>query len=244
VSTLRKSTRIYASALHGGARSGGKLLGCRRRRIHVCCSLDRDAQEAKSDAAWPTSCTLPFRFETSGPAGVMLYQPDGVRVMSGMPDSMPPSDSFRDCVGEVPLGCGSRHCGSTAALPETRLASSLSPVEIFVALYYGGKEYFALIHASRFSPQRDRCIHQQRGMGRICMYPILADLGYFPVCRVCRRWCVKFGRHSGRNSGPGDPGIRGPVNGSLGHGLGVGTGNRVGTEKAHGGATRKSVFCG
>ncbi len=62
--------------------------------------------------------------------------------------------------------------------PETRLASSLSSVEIFVALYYGG--------VLRFNPNnprdesRDRCIIS-KGHGSICMYPILAELGYFAI---------------------------------------------------------------
>lgn len=69
--------------------------------------------------------------------------------------------------------------------PETRLASSLSSVEIFVALYYGG--------VLRFNPadprddSRDRCIIS-KGHGSICMYPILADLGFFSteeLYKVC-----------------------------------------------------------
>ncbi len=102
--------------------------------------------------------------------------------------------------------------------PETRLASSLSSIEIFVALYYGG--------VLRFDPQhplaahRDRCVIS-KGHGSICMYPILADLGFFAMEEL-QKVC-----HSGSFlGGIPDPVIPGyeTVNGSLGHGLGVGTG--------------------
>ena len=60
--------------------------------------------------------------------------------------------------------------------PGTRLASSLSDVEIFVALYYGG--------ILRFDPKnvnwegRDRFIIS-KGHGAVSLYPILADLNFF-----------------------------------------------------------------
>ena len=102
--------------------------------------------------------------------------------------------------------------------PETRLASSLSVVEIFVALYYGGVLRFD--PAEPLAAQRDRCIIS-KGHGSICMYPILADLGFFPkqeLERVCQA--------GGILGGIPDPVIPGyeTVNGSLGHGLGVATG--------------------
>ncbi|MCB2263880.1 MAG: transketolase [Candidatus Thiosymbion ectosymbiont of Robbea hypermnestra] len=102
--------------------------------------------------------------------------------------------------------------------PETRLASSLSSVEIFVALYYGG--------ILRFNPKnpldtgRDRCIIS-KGHGSICLYPILADLGYFAseeLHRIC-----EVGSFLGGIPDPIIPGYE-TVNGSLGHGLGVATG--------------------
>lgn len=106
--------------------------------------------------------------------------------------------------------------------PETRLASSLSAVEIYTALYYGG--------VVRFNPkfplieERDRCIIS-KGHGSISMYPILADLGFYPLSeleRVCQT--------GGFLGGIPDPVIPGyeTVNGSLGHGLGVGTGMALG----------------
>lgn len=113
--------------------------------------------------------------------------------------------------------------------PETRLASSLSSIEIFVALYYGG--------ILKFNPKnpleesRDRCVIS-KGHGSICMYPILADLEFFPkdeLFRVCHT--------GGFLGGIPDPVIPGyeTVNGSLGHGLGVATGMALGlkTKKAN-----------
>jgi transketolase len=102
--------------------------------------------------------------------------------------------------------------------PETRLASSLSAVELFVALYYGGVLRFDA--AEPLWPGRDRCIIS-KGHGSVCMYPILADLGFFPAAelgRVCQA--------GGILGGIPDPVIPGyeTVNGSLGHGLGVATG--------------------
>lgn len=101
---------------------------------------------------------------------------------------------------------------------ETRLASSLSCVEIFVALYYGG--------ILNFNPEninweeRDRFIIS-KGHGSISFYPVLADLGYFDkkeLGRVC-----KEGSFLGGIPDPVIPGYE-TINGSLGHGLGVACG--------------------
>ena len=70
--------------------------------------------------------------------------------------------------------------------PETRVASSLSAVELFVALHYAG--------IMTFDPQqpfwagRDRLIIS-KGHGSICYYPILADLGYFDPNELERICC-------------------------------------------------------
>jgi transketolase len=101
-------------------------------------------------------------------------------------------------------------------LPETRIASSLSPIEIFVALYYGN-----ILKYNPKNPKdenRDRFIIS-KGHGSISMYPILADLGFFDKKEL---------KNAGKNflgSIP-DPVIPGyeTINGSLGHGLGVGCG--------------------
>jgi transketolase len=109
--------------------------------------------------------------------------------------------------------------------PETRLASSLSPVEIFVALYYGG--------VLRFNPTqpltetRDRCIIS-KGHGSICMYPILADLGFFAMEEL--EHVCESGSFLGGIPDPVIPGYE-TVNGSLGHGLGVATGMALGLNR-------------
>jgi len=102
--------------------------------------------------------------------------------------------------------------------PETRVASSLSAVELFVALHYG--------NIMRFDPAnpcwqgRDRLIIS-KGHGSICYYPILADLGYFDpeeLERICQE-----GSFLGGIPDTNIPGYE-TINGSLGHGLGVACG--------------------
>lgn len=105
--------------------------------------------------------------------------------------------------------------------PETRLASSLSLIETLVALYYGEILHFEA--AFPLSEMRDRCIIS-KGHGSICLYPILADLGFFPrreLGSVC-----KPGSFLGGIPDPVIPGYE-TVNGSLGHGLGVAAGMAV-----------------
>jgi transketolase len=111
--------------------------------------------------------------------------------------------------------------------PETRIASSLSAVEIFTALYYSG----VLKHFphDRFNEERDRCIIS-KGHGSICMYPILADLGYFDMSEL-ERVC-KAGSFLGGIPDPVIPGYE-TINGSLGHGLGVATGMAMGLKQKH-----------
>jgi transketolase len=117
--------------------------------------------------------------------------------------------------------------------PETRLASSLSSIEIFVALYYGGVVRFN--SSEPLSDERDRCVIS-KGHGSICMYPILANLGFFPpeeLNRVCQA--------GGILGGIPDPIIPGyeTINGSLGHGLGVATGMAFGLSRKN---SDRSVF--
>jgi len=109
--------------------------------------------------------------------------------------------------------------------PETRLASSLSSVEIFVALYYGGVISFDATQP--LADQRDRCIIS-KGHGSICMYPILADLGFFPMEEL--HHVCESGSFLGGIPDPVIPGYE-TVNGSLGHGLGVGTGVALGLQR-------------
>lgn len=101
---------------------------------------------------------------------------------------------------------------------ETRIASSLSAVEIFSVLYYGG--------VIKFNPKdlmtenRDRLIIS-KGHGAISLYPIFADLGFFhkeELLRVCKEGSILGGIPDACI-----PGFE-TINGSLGHGIGVGCG--------------------
>lgn len=117
--------------------------------------------------------------------------------------------------------------------PETRLASSLSSVEIFVALYYGGILRFDA--SNPLAEDRDRCVIS-KGHGSICMYPILADLGFFDMAEL-QRVC-ESGSFLGGIPDPIIPGYE-TINGSLGHGLGVATGMALGLK---GKGSDRSVF--
>jgi len=109
--------------------------------------------------------------------------------------------------------------------PETRIASSLSPIEIFVALYYG--DVLRFNPAQPLDDARDRCIIS-KGHGSISMYPILADLGFFAreeLLHVCEK-----GSFLGGIPDPIIPGYE-TLNGSLGHGLGVAAGMALGLKR-------------
>lgn len=101
---------------------------------------------------------------------------------------------------------------------ETRLASSLSCVEIFVVLYYG--KILNYDSSNIKWGGRDRFIIS-KGHGAISFYPILADLGYFDkqeLIKVCQE-----GSFLGGIPDSIIPGFE-TINGSLGHGLGVACG--------------------
>jgi transketolase len=117
--------------------------------------------------------------------------------------------------------------------PETRLASALSVVEIFVALYYGDVLHFDPAHP--LAEDRDRCIIS-KGHGSICMYPILADLGFFQKTEL-EKVCMA-GSFLGGIPDPIIPGYE-TVNGSLGHGAGVGAGIALGLKHKN---SARSVF--
>jgi transketolase len=109
--------------------------------------------------------------------------------------------------------------------PETRVASSLSCIEILVALYYGG--------ILKFDPKQPQWSERDRfliskGHGSISMYPILADLGFFPAAEL-----KKISQPCSFLGSIPDPVIPGyeTINGSLGHGLGVGCGMAVGLNR-------------
>jgi transketolase len=108
-----------------------------------------------------------------------------------------------------------------AIAPETRLASSLSAVELFVALYYG--------EILRFDPREPRWAGRDRlviskGHGSISLYPILADLGFFELAELGR--VCKEGSFLGGIPDTQIPGYE-TINGSLGHGLGVSCGTAL-----------------
>lgn len=108
---------------------------------------------------------------------------------------------------------------------ETRVASSLSPIEIFVALYYGG-----FLRQDPRNPRwegRDRCIIS-KGHGSLCVYPILADLGFFSIDEL-EKICQE-GSFLGGIPDPIIPGYE-TINGSLGHGVGVGAGMALGLKR-------------
>jgi len=109
--------------------------------------------------------------------------------------------------------------------PETRIASSLSAVEIFVVLYYG--EIINFDPKCTTWQERDRFIIS-KGHGAISLYPILADFGFFDageLNRVC-----KEGTFLGGIPDSIIPGFE-TINGSLGHGLGVACGIALGLKK-------------
>jgi transketolase len=104
--------------------------------------------------------------------------------------------------------------------PETRIASALSCVELFVALYYA-----VLAHDPRDPgwDGRDR-VMISKGHGAISLYPVLADLGYLPrdeTVRVCAE-----GGSLGAIPDSTLPGLD-VVTGSLGHLLGIACGTAL-----------------
>jgi transketolase len=105
--------------------------------------------------------------------------------------------------------------------PQTRLASSLSCVEILTVLYYGGVMRYN--PANVFWEDRDRFIIS-KGHGTISLFPILADTGYFSAGEL-ENIC-KPGSFLGSIPDPIVPGYE-TINGSLGHGLGVACGTAV-----------------
>lgn len=108
---------------------------------------------------------------------------------------------------------------------EVRLASSLSPVEIFVALYYG--------KILKYKPKntqwekRDRFIIS-KPHGSVSLYPILADFGFFN-----KKELKKVGQNGALLGSIPDTTVPGfeTINGALGHGLGVACGVALGLKK-------------
>lgn len=107
-------------------------------------------------------------------------------------------------------------------LPEIRIASSLSCVELLSVFCYGGFFRFSLQEPE--ASERDRVI-PSKGHGSVCLYPILEDLGILPS-----GLCAKIGEEGNPLTAIPSPGtgIFETVNGSLGHGPGVGCGRALG----------------
>lgn len=109
--------------------------------------------------------------------------------------------------------------------PETRIASSLSCIEILVTLFY--REILNYDPKSPNWEQRDRLI-VSKAHGAIGMYPILVDLGFIDrkeLDRVC-----KEGGILGSIPDCSIPGFE-VMGGSLGHGLGIGCGIAIGLKR-------------
>jgi transketolase len=118
-------------------------------------------------------------------------------------------------------------------LPETRLASSLSPVEIFVVLYYGKILKFNSHNLSWEG--RDRFIIS-KPHGAISLYPILTDFDFFDKSEL-----KKVGQEGSLLGGIPDSTIPGfeTTNGALGHGLGVACGVALGLKNRN---SKSKVF--
>lgn len=117
--------------------------------------------------------------------------------------------------------------------PETRVASSLSAVEILTVLYYGG----ILLYNEKNTrwEKRDRFI-VSKGHGSISLYPVLADLGFFKIEeleKVCKQ-----GSFLGGIPDASIPGYE-TINGSLGHGIGVACGISLALKRTK---RKESVF--
>jgi transketolase len=124
-----------------------------------------------------------------------------------------------------------------ALAPETRVASSLSCVEILTCLYYG--RILAFDPARPEWQDRDRFIIS-KAHGSISLYPILADLGFIgreELAKVCQAEALLGGIPDMLI-----PGYE-TINGSLGHGLGVACGIALGLKKK-GGSNNVFVLLG
>ena len=103
--------------------------------------------------------------------------------------------------------------------------SVLSQVEITVALYYGGVIQYK--YGCPVDPDRDRLIIS-KGHSTMGLYPILADIGFFPKDEL-----KKYGSGTGILRIFGNISIPGidATSGSLGHGQGIGAGYALSAKK-------------
>jgi len=109
--------------------------------------------------------------------------------------------------------------------PGIRLASALSCVELLTVLYYG--KVLKFDPTNIFSNDRDRFIIS-KAHGVVSFYPVLADNGFFPISELGK--VGKPGCILGDIPDCSIPGFE-TVNGSLGHGLGVGCGTAIALKK-------------
>ena len=101
---------------------------------------------------------------------------------------------------------------------EGHIASSFSCTEIMVCLYQGG-----VLNVDPKHPkwsERDRFI-LSKGQAALALYPILADMGFFSVNKLCT--FAKNGSILGAHADDAVPGVD-IHTGSLGHGLSIGCG--------------------
>jgi len=121
--------------------------------------------------------------------------------------------------------------------PQTRIASSLSCVELLTAMFYGG-----VVHQDPANPrweERDRFVIS-KGHGSISFYPVLCDRGFVP-----RTELELIGRKGGILKVIPDTLIPGyeSINGSVGQGLGTACGMAVGL-RTRGQPNKVFVLCG
>lgn len=105
------------------------------------------------------------------------------------------------------------------------VTSSFSCAELLVALYHGG-----ILHFDPKNPKwdgRDRFI-LSKGQSGLALYPVLADLGFFPKSELIN--FTQKGSILGVHTESNVPGIE-AVTGSLGHGLGLGSGMALAARK-------------
>jgi len=108
------------------------------------------------------------------------------------------------------------------------LGSSLSCVEIFVALYHGG--YLNIDPKNPCAPTRDRVI-LSKGHASMTFYTVLADTGFFP--KELLPTFHKTGSHLTEHPNLGAlPGLEATA-GSLGHGLSLGLGMALASRIRH-----------
>lgn len=108
--------------------------------------------------------------------------------------------------------------GMVTTAGQGHIPSSFSMVEILVSLYFGGVAHYTKGNPN--DPKRDKII-VSKGHAAAALYPIFAEIGYFP-----REELDRFTLPGGLLGMYADfrvPGIEG-ISGSLGHGVGMGAG--------------------